>query len=140
MQDSKSKSTADDSSFFDRLASFYKDMGWRPLLDWDKPLFSPTGRNTKSLLKVLEDANKTFEKSNKFLNKIKSRELASNTRAKSIPENATIREEYVKCGKEMCEQKHGPYYYAYCKEPETKKIENACDMSYSPVDEFNTFT
>jgi hypothetical protein len=36
-------------------------------------------------------------------------------RAKSIPENATIRKEYVKCGKEMCELKHGPYYYAYWK-------------------------
>jgi hypothetical protein len=43
-------------------------------------------------------------------------------RAKSIPENATIRKEYIKCGKEMCELKHGPYYYAYWKDPESKKL------------------
>jgi hypothetical protein len=26
------------------------------------------------------------------------------------------------CGKEMCEPKHGPYYYAYWKDPESKKL------------------
>jgi hypothetical protein len=71
---------------------------------------------------VLEGANKTLEKSTKFINKIKSRELVSMTRAKSIPANATIRKEYVRCGKEMCELKHGPYYYAYWKDPESKKL------------------
>jgi hypothetical protein len=58
-------------------------------------------------------ANKAIEKSTKFINKIKSRQLACVNRAKSIPENATIRKEYIKCGNEICEQKHGPYYYAY---------------------------
>ena len=33
-----------------------------------------------------------------------------------IPKNATIRQEYVKCGKFECEKIHGPYYYAYWKE------------------------
>jgi hypothetical protein len=44
-------------------------------------------------------------------------------RAKSIPKNATIRKEYVKCGKVLCYHgKHGSYYYAYWKDPETKKL------------------
>ena len=32
---------------------------------------------------------------------------------KVIPLNATIRQEYVKCG---CQKSHGPYFYAYWKE------------------------
>jgi hypothetical protein len=40
----------------------------------------------------------------------------------TIPENATIRKEYIKCGKQICEQKHGPYYYAYWKDTESKKL------------------
>jgi hypothetical protein len=97
--------------------------------------FFPQGRRTKSLRKVLEDANKTLEKSTKFLNKIKSRELACITRAKSIPENATIRKEYIKCGKELCEQKHGPYYYAYWKDPESKKLKKKYIGDYMPKNE-----
>ena len=89
----------------------------RSLLDWDKPLF---GHKHTSLQKVLANANKTIEKSTKFINKIKSRQLACANKAKSIPENATIRKEYVKCGKEICEQKHGPYYYAYWKDLKVK--------------------
>ncbi|HEY7080875.1 MAG TPA: hypothetical protein VH500_14320, partial [Nitrososphaeraceae archaeon] len=53
---------------------------------------------------------------------IKSREMASAERANSIPENATIRLEYIRCGKMTCELTHGPYYYAYWKEPECKKL------------------
>ena len=34
---------------------------------------------------------------------MKSRQRACASRAKSIPENATIRKEYIKCGKRMCE-------------------------------------
>jgi hypothetical protein len=133
MQDSdKSTPSEVDISFFDRLASLYKDMGWKPLLDWDKPLFFPKGRRTKSQRKVLEDANKTLAKSNKFLNKIKSRELACRTRAKSVPENATIRKEYIKCGKELCEEKHGPYYYAYWKDPEVKKLKKRYIGTHMP--------
>ena len=121
MQDSNSTSN-EKNSFFDRLASHYRDVGWKPLTDWDKPLFFPHGRRTKSLFKVLEGANKTLEKSTKFINKIKSRELVSMTRAKSIPANATIRKEYINCGKVVCQHKHGPYYYAYWKDPESKKL------------------
>jgi hypothetical protein len=97
----------DDSSsqsYFNGLASLYKDNSRKPLVDWGKPLF---GNKRTSLQKVLENANKTIEKSTKFINKIKSRQLACANRAKSIPGNATIRKEYIKCGKEMCEIEHG---------------------------------
>ncbi|MGB6526797.1 MAG: substrate-binding domain-containing protein [Candidatus Nitrosopolaris sp.] len=33
-----------------------------------------------------------------------------------IPPNATIRQEYVKCGNPDCENQHGPYFYAYWKQ------------------------
>jgi hypothetical protein len=104
-------------SYFNEISSFHKQNRMRSLLDWDKPLF---GHKHTSLQKVLANANKTIEKSTKFINKIKSRQLACANKAKSIPENATIRKEYVKCGKEICEQKHGPYYYAYWKDLKVK--------------------
>ena len=102
-------------SHFSELAFLYKDNSKKQSFDLRKPLF---GNRRASFQKVLANANKAIEKSTKFINKIKSRELACANRAKSIPENATIRKEYIKCGKEVCEQKHGPYYYAYWKDPE----------------------
>jgi hypothetical protein len=33
-----------------------------------------------------------------------------------IPLNATIRQEYVKCGNPDCQNPHGPYLYAYWKQ------------------------
>ena len=33
-----------------------------------------------------------------------------------IPPNATIRQEYVKCGNPDCQDSHGPYLYAYWKQ------------------------
>ena len=33
-----------------------------------------------------------------------------------IPSNASIRQEYVKCGNPDCQNQHGPYLYAYWKE------------------------
>jgi hypothetical protein len=101
------------------LASIYKNNSKKHSFDWSKPHF---GSKRTSYQKVLTNANKAIEKSTKFINKIKSRELACADRAKSMPENATIRKEYIKCGKHMCEQKHGPYYYAYWKDPESKKL------------------
>jgi hypothetical protein len=36
-----------------------------------------------------------------------------------IPENATIRQEHVRCGNPDCQQLHGPYLYAYWKDGKT---------------------
>lgn len=85
-----------------------------------------------SLQKLLAKANKTTERPNKFINKTKLRQVACANRAKSIPENATIRKEYIKCGKQMCELRHGPYYYAYWKDPESKNLKKRYAGDYMP--------
>lgn len=91
------------------------------MFDWEKPLFDlykPT-----SFWKIIKQARKTIDKGEKFLNKINSAKLASINRSKCLPENATIRKEYVKCGKSHCHRRHGAYYYAYWKEEgNTKKL------------------
>jgi hypothetical protein len=38
-----------------------------------------------------------------------------------IPPNATIRQEYVKCGNPDCQNPHGPYFYAYWKQDKKLK-------------------
>jgi hypothetical protein len=114
------------------LASVYKDNSRRPSIDFNKPLF---GYKRSSLQKLLTKVNKTTERATKFINKIKSRQLACVSRAKSIPENATIRKEYIKCGKEMCQYKHGPYYYAYWKDPESKKLKKKYIGDHMPKKE-----
>lgn len=119
-------------SYFSELASLYKDSSKKQSLYWSKPLFV---KQHISLQKVLANANKTIERSAKFINKIKSRELACADRAKSIPKNATIRKEYIKCGKQICQQKHGPYYYAYWKDPESKKLKKEYIGYHMPKNE-----
>jgi len=106
-------------SYFRELASLYNDNSKKPSLDRSKPLFE---HKRTSLQKVFANANKAIDKSTKFINKIKSRQLACASRAKSIPGNATIRKEYIRCGKQMCEIEHGPYYYAYWKDHQSKKL------------------
>jgi hypothetical protein len=38
-----------------------------------------------------------------------------------IPPNATLRQEYVKCGNHDCQNSHGPYLYAYWKQDKKLK-------------------
>ena len=52
--------------------------------------------------------------------KTKSEELTCINNSRNLPINATIREEYVTCGKSDCRCKHGPYYYAYWKDDSGK--------------------
>src|SRR5919199_3886686 len=117
-------------SYFNHLRLNYEGSS-KPLLDWNKPLF---GNKRTSLQKLLANANKTSERATKFINKIKSRQLACANRSKSIPENATIRKEYVKCGKEICQHEHGPYFYAYWKDPESKKLKKKYIGDHMPKD------
>ena len=121
-------------SYFNELASssLYKEINRKTLLDWNKPLF---GHKSSSFQKVLANANRTTERATKFINKIKSRQLACANRAKLIPENATIRKEYISCGKEICQHKHGPYYYAYWKDPESKKLKKKYIGDHMPKNE-----
>ena len=114
------------------VISLHKENSENPVFDWRKPLF---GNKHTSLQKLLENANRTTERATKFLNKIKSKQLAYANRAKSIPANATIRKEYIKCGKGMCELKHGPYYYAYWKDAESKKLKKKYIGNHLPKKE-----
>jgi hypothetical protein len=120
------ESDSPSSSFFDEVASLYNSVGWKNPL-----LFS---QRSTSLDKLLARFNKTIEESHKFKNKIKSNELACINRTKSIPENTTIRREYINCGKQLCYtgEKHGPYYYAYWKED--KKLKKKYIGTHLPKD------
>jgi hypothetical protein len=54
-------------------------------------------------------------------------------RLKSISQNATIRSEYIKCGKDGClHEIHGPYYYAYWKDADSKKLKKKYIGNHMP--------
>jgi len=63
--------------------------------------------------------------------KIKSEHLTSANNCRNLPTNATIRKEYVRCGKLDCPSKHGPYYYAYWKD-DTSKLKKKYIGKYPP--------
>jgi hypothetical protein len=70
--------------------------------------------NQDNQIEEMEKTNKRIELINtKFEDSINSVLLNS----QSIPDNATIREEFIKCGKDSCNNcLHGPYFYAYWKD------------------------
>jgi hypothetical protein len=79
--------------------------------------------NKMSRDKLMEEGNKLIARVQALDNKEKSIKSACQSRSRSVPRNATIREEFVKCKKPSCyRQHHGPYYYAYWKDPETKGL------------------
>lgn len=79
--------------------------------------------NRMSRIELMEEGYRLIARAQALDNKEKSMKLACRSRSKSVPKNATIREEYVKCKKPNCyRQLHGPYYYAYWKDPETKRL------------------
>ena len=56
-----------------------------------------------------------------MLDKLNSKRESEVEKSKSIPNNATIRKEYIKCGKKFCLRcNHGPYYYAYWRDENGK--------------------
>jgi hypothetical protein len=78
--------------------------------------------------KLKERIDKLLERHAKFIAKVEIQKLRTAAKAEAeqlncinnlrkTPAKATIRQEYIKCGKEDCQQrKHGPYYYAYWKD------------------------
>jgi hypothetical protein len=93
--------------------------------------------NTMSLAELIAEGNRLIAQGQALDNKEKSARLACQTRSKSIPKNATIRKEFVKCKKPDCyHKKHGPYYYAYWKDPETKRLKKKyIGRNYYPTHE-----
>jgi hypothetical protein len=79
--------------------------------------------NSMSFEEIIAEGNRLIARVQALDNKEKSTRLACQTRSKSLPKNATIRKEFVKCKKSnCCYESHGPYYYAYWKEHGTKKL------------------
>jgi hypothetical protein len=62
--------------------------------------------------------------------KVEAEQLTSTNNSKNIPINATIRQEYIKCGKLGCTSKRGPYYYTYWKE--NRRLRKKYIGKYSP--------
>jgi hypothetical protein len=68
----------------------------------------------ESSYKVFSDASNTISKSRNFFARLNRHRETSRKNYESVPENATIRREYINCGNYSCRRcKHGPYYYAY---------------------------
>jgi hypothetical protein len=68
----------------------------------------------ESSYEVFSDASNTMGKSRNFFGRLNKLKETSRKNYESVPENATIRTEYIKCGNYSCRRcKHGPYYYAY---------------------------
>jgi hypothetical protein len=79
--------------------------------------------HSMSFEELMAEGNRLIARVKALDNKEKSMRLACQTRSKAIPKNATIRKEFVKCKKSNCyHRKHGPYYYAYWKDPITRKL------------------
>jgi len=73
--------------------------------------------------KQKEELDSIMEKAQSDINKFEEIETRRSRIDSTLPSNHTIREEFVKCGKEFCLQcPHGPYYYAYWKDSTTKKL------------------
>jgi hypothetical protein len=80
-------------------------------------MFSLTTGIPQSLVKLLSGTEKLLARCNRINHRFKALEDISKKNYKSVPDNATIREERIKCGKPFCVMcPHGPYYYAYWKE------------------------
>lgn len=76
-----------------------------------------------SFEELMVEANRLIARVRALDNKERLKKLACQSRSKLIPKNATIRKEFIKCKKyNCCYERHGPYYYAYWKDPETKKL------------------
>jgi hypothetical protein len=76
-----------------------------------------------SLDRLIEEGNRLIARVETLNNREESIRLACQSRSKLIPKYATIRKEFVKCKKPYCyRRQHGPYYYAYWKDPETKRL------------------
>jgi hypothetical protein len=90
-----------------------------------------------SFEELMEEGNRLIARVRALDNKERSKKLACQSRLKLIPKNATISKEFVKCKKPNCyRRQHGPYYYAYWKDPETKRLKKKyIGRHYYPVHE-----
>jgi hypothetical protein len=99
------------------MTSSLDEFDFNSLMDWSRPILFKSNSRCTPMSNVFAMTRKLLDKSQKLLERIESAEQTSRDNVQSIPTYATIRKEYVRCGKLGCEQEpHGPYYYAYWKE------------------------
>jgi hypothetical protein len=112
------------NSFLSDNWNFLKPIGWPKL--------------KKRINKQLERADKLIAKAKpeelRSTGKTKSEELTSTNNSRNLRRNATIREEYVRCGKPDCPCKHGPYYYAYWRDDKAKLRKKYIGKYYRQVE------
>lgn len=90
-----------------------------------KDIFHDTDRQEDELEQI-EDIKSRMEQFEKQLND-------PIQRYEEIPKSADIRDEFVKCGKESCNDcPHGPYFYAYWKDTTTKKLKKKYIGRFDP--------
>ncbi len=78
--------------------------------DKDKPTFLLPSHHDEYIENMKDKENSVFMKIIQF----QEMEKLSKARFNAIPKNVTIKEEFIKCGKDACNRcPHGPYYYAY---------------------------
>jgi hypothetical protein len=78
-------------------------------------MFSQTSGIPGYYTQLLSRGDRFIQHSRKFLDRSKTEGIASKKIFKDVIRNATVREEYVKCGRNCMMCPHGPYYYAYWK-------------------------
>ena len=79
---------------------------------WNDPEFV-----SKYSDRFFADGYALVEQTKRLSAKINSQKDLTSKNYASVPSNATIRKEYVRCGNPYCNRcKHGPYYYTYWKE------------------------
>lgn len=79
---------------------------------WNDPEFV-----SKYSDRFFADGYSLVEQTKRMSARINSQQDLTSKNYASVPSNATIRKENVKCGNSMCYRcKHGPYFYAYWKE------------------------
>jgi hypothetical protein len=89
---------------------FLKPLGWPKL---KKRISKQLERDARLIARIKSEELRSIAK-------VKSEGLTSAKNSINLPNNATIREEYVRCGKLDCSSKHGPYYYSYWKDDKGK--------------------
>src|SRR5438093_11345850 len=103
----------------------------------DNSILKPIGwpKLKKQIDRLLERNERLIAKFNseklRSIAKVQSEELTSTNNSMSHRSNATIRKEYVRCGKLDCHRKHGPYYYAYWKD-DSGKLKKKYISKYHP--------
>ena len=101
----------------------------RDLLD----IFSLTDGIPRYYYNLIARTGKHIEHSRNFLDHLHDHENTSKKNYKSVPSNATVRSEHIRCGKSNCLRcPHGPYYYAYWKDGNGKLNKKYIGSNYNP--------